>query len=452
MPITSIHPAYKANFPRWKKCRDNYEGEESVKAAKEEYLPKLAGQDRSEYEAYVKRALYYGAVGRSIEGFVGAIVRKPPGLKLPAKLDVFEKDATASGISLTEFIKRMACENLMQGRFGILVDFDDEKKRAYLSIYTAESITNWGDGFVVLKEVAYVKDGTDKFAQKEIEQYRELSLQDGVYTVNIWRKTESSLSVGADEWVIAETITPSKLGISLKEIPFFWCSCYGQSDKIEKPPLLALVNVAISHYRSSADLEHGRHFTGVPTLYVTGISNDGPPIYVGAASAIKLTDPASKVGYAEFSGQGLGSLEKALESKEHMMAVLGAAVFADQRKGVEAAETARIRSSGENSLLMGVVNSIEETLEAALLKAMEWMNATGELDIAINRDFVDSTLDPQTLAGLLKAYLSNAITLETLLWNMKQAEMLNPARTIEDEIAALPKQQVIKTETEEVID
>lgn len=433
MPIQSIHPSYKANLERWKRCRYAYEGSDAVKSAGEEYLPKLSGQDGREYAAYARRALYYGAVGRSIDGFVGAVVRKPPIIKLPAKMQVFEKDTTASGIGLTEFIKKLSCEDLLTGRVGILVDFDDADKRAYLVAYSAESITNWGADFIVLKESAFVQDGADRFSLKEIEQYRELLIEENIYKVRVWRKNETTTG-STDNWQIFEELKPTKQGVALTEIPFFWLSCFGQSDKIEKPPLLSLVDVALSHYRSSADLEHGRHFTALPTLYVTGVKDTTTPIHVGAQSAILLGDPASKVGYAEFSGQGLGSLEKGLEEKEHMMAVLGGQVFADRRKGIEAAETARIRTSGETSLLTGVVNSVEETLEAALRKAAEWMNVTGDpIDIAINRDFVDTTLDPQTLAGLLKSYLSNAISLDTFLWNLKQGEMIDPDRTIDEE-------------------
>jgi Domain of unknown function (DUF4055) len=450
MPITSVHPAYKANLARWKRCRDTYEGEDAVKAAKQEYLPKLSSMTGDEYNAYVLRALFYEAVGRSIEGFVGAIVRKPPEIKLPGKMDVFEKDTTASGIGLTEFIKKLCCEDLLAGRLGILVDFDDKANRPYLAVYTAESITNWGDGFIVLQELAFTPDPTDKFALKQIEQYRELFLDGGVYKVRIWRKKEKVATDTSEDWIVFEEVTPAKLGVALAEIPFFWLSPYGQSDKIEKPPLLGLVNVALSHYRTSADLEHGRHFAGLPTLWVSGVKETTEPIRIGAMGAILLGDPAARVGYAEFTGQGLGSLENALESKENMMAVLGGMVFGPQKKGVEAADTARIRTSGETSLLMGVVNSVEETLEAALRKAAEWQNvklgSDDAIDIAINRDFIDTNLDPQTLNALLKSYLSGACSIDTFIFNLRQAQMLPPETSIEQEKALIKAQPVPGTE------
>jgi hypothetical protein len=435
MPIDTVHPAYAQNVERWNRCRAAYEGEDAIKHATVQYLPRLSGQENNDYAAYLMRALYYEAVSRTVDGYVGAIVRKAPVLQLPGRIGDFEQDTTASGIGLVEFIKKLCCENLLAGRMGILVDFDETDDRAYLAAYTSESITNWGDGFVVLKETAYVP--TDEFGQKQIEQYRELRLSEGRYVVTIWRRPETASGSPAASWTIHETIEPKKKGIRLKELPFFWLSCFGRSEKIEKPPLLGLVNVALSHYRTSADLEHGRHFTGLPTLWVSGISDSNAQIRVGSQAAILLSDPASKVGYAEFSGQGLGSLERALESKEHMMAVLGAAVFADPKKGVEAAETARIRTSGETSLLTGIVSAVEETLEAALRAAADWMSVSGEIDVAINREFIDTDIDPQLLASLLKSYQSGAISHHTFLFNLQKAERLAPDRSIEDEKKAV---------------
>jgi hypothetical protein len=135
MGITSVHPAYQANADRWRRCRDAYEGSDAVKRASTAYLLMLSGQDAPEYSAYLARALYYGAVSRTIDGFVGAIVRKPPIIKLPSRMEMFEKDTTTSGIGLVEFIKKLCGENLLIGRAGILVDFDEDSKRAYLIPY-----------------------------------------------------------------------------------------------------------------------------------------------------------------------------------------------------------------------------------------------------------------------------------------------------------------------------
>lgn len=436
MPINTTHPAYDANIGRWQRCRDAYEGGDAVKARGKEYLPQLGGQDGHEYEAYKTRALFYEAPARTIDGFVGAIARKPPDVSLPDKLKDLGDSVTSDGVGMLELIKKLASETLLIGRAGILVDYDEQSGNPYLSVYTAESITNWiGSTGVVLLETIYEPDGADPYKLNCVAQYRELAIIDGAYTVRIWRERKNSAGAGS-EWTIHETRTPTIRGRPMPEIPFFWLTPRGCTPAIEKPPLLGMIDVALSHYRSSADLEHGRHFTGLPTLWASGL-DDSAQICVGAATVLKLPDSAGRVGYAEFTGQGLGSLERALESKERMMAVLGAAVFGEQRKGVEAAETAKIRQSGETSLLMGVVSSVEEVLRHALTCAAGWAGAANGVSIDINRDFFDTAIDPQLLAGLVQAYQAGAITIDTFLHNLQQAEMLPTDRTIEQEKTAL---------------
>jgi hypothetical protein len=372
-----------------------------VKSRGNAYLPQPAGFDESDYAAYLNRTMFFEAVGRTIDGFVGAISRKDPTLNMPAAMEPVVEDATNDGLSLAELAKQLCAETILQGRVGILVDFDETKNRSYLSTYPTEAIINWSLDGVVLHETVYEVDPEDPFKQRAVEQYRQLSLTEDRYTVTIWRKKPDANQRIA-EWIVFETITPVRRGKAFSEIPFFWVTPSGRTTRVDKPPLLGLVNICLSHYRNSADLEHGRHHCGCPTLWIAGLAPriDDQPIRVGGTAAIILPDPQGKVGYAEFSGQGLGSLETALATKQEMMAVLGAQVFHDGPKGVEAAETARIRTSGETSLLSGVTTAVEETLEAAMQCAAEWMGVAGKVEITLNRAYVDTTLDGPTLTGL----------------------------------------------------
>jgi hypothetical protein len=433
MAIDSRHTLYKQNAERWQRCRDVYEGEDAVKARGKAYLPRAEGMTDSEYNAYKERALFYEATGRTIDGFVGAISRKEPTIEAPSKLQLVIDDATADGLSLNELVKRMCAEAILQGRGGLLVDYDDKLDRPYMALYQAEAITNWFDGGVVLAETVYEPDPEDALAQVETQQLRQLGLNEGVYTVTIWRKSKANPM--AAEWAVYETLTPMRRGKVLDAIPFYWLSPMGKTSRVAKPPLLGLVSVCLSHYRNSADLEHGRHFTGLPTLYVTGISDTDSPIRVGAMAAITVADPNAKIGYAEFTGQGLRSLETALEQKQQMMAVLGASVFNDGPNGVEAAETARIRTSGETSLLSGVVTAVEETIEAALTMCAEWLGVSGTINVTLNREYVDTTMDGPTLTALVSAFQAGALSLPQFLYNLQQGELLAPDTDLEEEAA-----------------
>jgi len=433
MGIRTKHPAYLAAVDRWRRCRDAYEGQDAIHSGGKLYLPSPDGMSATDYNAYRDRALFYEAVGRTVDGFVGAISRRDPIIDAPERLQTLLRDATLSGLTMAELTKQLCRETILMGRCGVLVDYDNGAESPLLAFYRAEDIVNWGSGFIVLSERVYEPDPIDRFKMVPVEQYRELRVIDGVYTAQLWRKPDSRGEFAP----FGAPIIPTRRGQTFDAIPWQWLTPLGNTSDIVKPPLLGLVHVAISHYRTSADLEHGSHFTGLPTLYVTGISDPDQQIRVGSMSAITVPDANARVGYAEFSGQGLKSLETALEQKQGMMAVLGASVFHDSKRGVEAAETARIRTSGETSLLTGAVTAVEETLTAALKTAAEWVAASGDVSVTLNREFIDTRLDGQTLTALVGAYQTGAMTIEQFLFSLQQGDMLRPDTDIDAEAEAV---------------
>lgn len=438
MPINSPHPLYEAHAARWKRCRDAYEGEDTIKDAGILYLPKIdPSQSDAAYQAYKKRAPYYEAVARTVNGFVGAISRKPHHIVLPARLEPLKTKATAETMTLDDFIRRLCCETLLMARGGIVVDIDDATQLPYFAFYPAEAILNWGKGWVTLAETIYSSDPKDPYKQSQQVQIRHLFLKEGIYHVEIWQKKPNT--AGTDEWHIVSRMVPTSRGVGLNEIPFFWLSTAGHASMVAKPPLLGLVNLSLSHYCSAADLEHGRHFTALPTLYLSGVQDD-EPVCVGGGAVIKLADPAAKAGYAEFTGKGLQSLETALSTKEQQMAMLGASIIAAGPKGVEAAETARMRIAGENALLLGVVSTVEQALLLALNFAAAWgapAYAPKMVSLRLNRDFIDQPLSAQSLTGLLGAVQAGKLSLEDFLFALQQSELLRPNTDIAEEAQKL---------------
>lgn len=439
---------YDANYAKWKRCRDSNEGGDAVKSSGKDYLPKPGGFDDEEYANYLLRALYYEAVGRTVSGFTGAIARKDPIIDIPAQLQPLVDDATANGLSLDELIKTLCSETILTGRVGVLVDYDEKMARCYLVPYLVESIVNWADELVVLNETVYERDPDDRFKMVAIEQYRQLWMDDGAYTVTVWRKLKTEDNKPAD-WAVYSTIVPKRVGKALEAIPFHWLTPMGKTAAVARPPLLGLVDVCMAHYRNSADLEWGLHFSGLPTLYVTGSMPTDEPVRAGSTAAIMIENPAAKVGYAEFDGDGLGSLERQMESKERMMAVLGASVFSQEKNGVESEGTTRIRKSGETNLLVGVVVSVEETIKAALECAAEWMGIAGEVEVTLNRDFIADTIDGPTLTAMVAAVQAGAMSLNTFTYALEQGDILPPDTDIDTEVAAL--EVVAKAKADEAI-
>ncbi len=423
MGIDSTHPLYDDSKEKWTRVRDSYLGSDAIKSKGEIYLPKLSSQEKGEYDAYVMRSMYVNAIKNTVQGLVGAVMRINPVINAPDRIMELAQDITGTGVSLNDFISNMLSEQLLMGRQGVMIDRTTE--RAYLSGYTTEQMTNWMEDVIVLKETYLQQDLNDNYSQSYEVQYRELLIdEDGNFLVRLWKDNEG--------WSISQEIYPTKVGQPLDMIPFVAISGNELNMNPSQPPLMSLVDTNLSMYRTSADLEHGRHFTALPTPYVTGIDGDSE-LRIGSGSAWILPDSSSKAGYLEFTGQGLQALEKAVEEKRSIMAGLGASLLQTQKNGVESAESLRLRQNSEASVLVGAVLSVQEGISKALSIMAEWEGVSGDIEVALNTDFVDTKILPEELTALMGAWQSGAISHETFLHNMKKGEILPVEVTVEDE-------------------
>ena len=445
MPIDSVHPQYKKWEGRWKRCRDAYEGEEAVKAATVEYLPKLSSHtSRSDpkYQAYLMRAMFFGATNRTVEGMTGLVQRKPAIIEVPAEMEPYLDDITGTGIDIQEFIKGALDEVLAVGRYGIQVDVDPpgtDEPRAYFIGRLAEDVSNWRVSgteltLVVFREVEMVENPDDPYEAEEKIIYRELflgsiadeqtgqPLEGKVLQSRIWRENPQK----KDEYIPEAPIIAERRTGEVDVIPFTFVGTSSTASSVSKPPLLDLVNVNMSHYRNSADLEHGRHFTGLPTPVISGIDpEDGDKILIGSEQAITIKDPAARASYLEFSGQGLQSLETALVEKQENMAVLGARILEVSKKAAETAETTRLNKSGDTSTMISIAGAVESAVTIALQQMAVWLGHDPEqVSVEINRDLLDSTMDPQMVTALLKLFQEGITSKETLYKQLQQGELL----------------------------
>ncbi len=423
MGIESKHPLYIETENKWTRVRDSFLGSDKVKSQGEVYLPKLSSQDKDQYASYVMRAMYVNAIKNTVQGLVGAVMRIAPVINAPDRILELSQDITGTGVSLNDFISNMLSEQLLMGRQGILIDRTED--RAYLSGYTTEQITNWMDDTVILKETYVAHDLNDYYSMTYEVQYRELMIdEDSKYLVRIWREVQG--------WSVWNEIYPTKVGQSLDTIPFVALSGNELNLNPTQPPLMSLVDTNLSMYRTSADLEHGRHFTALPTPYVTGIDGDSE-LKIGSGSAWILPDSSSKAGYLEFTGQGLQALEKAVDEKRNIMAGLGASLLQTQKSGVESAEAVRLRQNSEASVLVGAVLSVQEGIAKALSIMAEWEGVSGDIEVSLNTDFSDSKISAENLTALMGAWQSGAISHETFLHNMKKGEVIPDDVSVEDE-------------------
>ncbi len=449
--IDATNPQYDAWLPVWAKCRHAISGQESVHAAGETYLPRLGGQTDKEYNAYKMRAAYFNAAGRTLDGMTGLIFRKKPEVVTPAGMEPILADVDMCGSPFMSFAEQVVDELCQVSRVGILIDYPATQTigmtqgqaqaaglRPYATIYKAENILDWrysriGNAqtlaLVKLHEVIDVQ--VSEFEYEQVEQIRVLDLFEGRYRIRLYKKA-------ANEWTQIDETLPLMNNAPMRQIPFIFDSINGLDSDIKKPVMLDLVNINLSHYRSTADYEHGLHFTGLPTPIFWGARiPDDKTVTIGSSEALSFDNPAGHAEYLEFTGQGLTQLRTALEDKQSMMAALGSKMLASEKRTVESAETAMIHRSAENSVLSSIAYSASAALSKMLQLLAEWSRISGEVSVSLNTDFAPQQMDAQMFQQLTQAYLSGAISYSEYFANLKEGEVIRAETTEEEELERL---------------
>lgn len=484
MPVSSCHPSHLSAVYRWQQIRDCIEGSQAVKAAGSLYLPILGSQLDSpgSYDAYKKRALFVNAVNRTHDAILGFLFRKPPLVELgpegstATRIETSElENIDLQGNSLTEYARLVGDDVASVGRCGTLIDWVevDGFGRPRFTFYAAESITNWRAKMMsgrmlvtmlVLKETVQIEGGTDEFDEPYETQYRVLRLTDIGVTVSLYkgtreiRGTNSVTRYGGDvtpqpEFLVEELGVMMRRGRPLMEIPFVFHNADHVGPEVGISPLYDLSEINISHYQTSADLENGRHIAGVPTPYAFGLTSGGESIkpdllYLGGPAWISDNSDA-KVGFLEFTGAGLGSLEKALAEKIQAMAAIGARMIEPKSGDAEAFETVALRATSETSALAHMASHLSRSMTEALRWFVWWTGTEDswmeieEVSFEINRDFVASKMSPQEMQALMAAVQSGQMSFETFFWNLKRADVYPADRTMEQEKAAIEEQMIM---------
>lgn len=430
MPINSTHPLYEDYISKWTKCRDAFEGSDAVKSAGTAYLPRLSEQTDEEYSAYKKRALFYSITSKTIESLVGLAMQKDAVLTYPE--DMAEYFVEHSGVEFYELVNEAFSETLLMGRLGVLIDRPISGGRPQPLIYRCESIINWEmdvSGFtqVVLQESVLEKSLTDKFVKTYKKQYRVLELVDGLYTQTVYD----------DLMNVKYVVQPSNRGLPMTFIPFFVVTPSGINSPIDKPPMLDIVEINLSHYRTSADLEHGRHFTGLPTPVAIGV-DASTTLKVGSMTAWIIPNHQGDAKYLEFTGEGLKSLEKALSEKQGQLASLSARLIDNSARGSESPETVKLRYASENANLVSISRAVEAFLNL-IYKTIASMEAIDpeSVSIQLQRDFIAKSLTSKEIKEYIESYFDGGISKDTLVYNLRKGGVLDPKRSDDDEKSSI---------------
>ena len=417
MSVNSLNKEYQASVDDWKLVNDCVKGERAVKFRKQRYLPKPNASDKTKenedrYASYLARAQFVNFTARTKRALIGSVFRKKPEIEMPSALEYLIEDASRNGIKLENLIKLSVGDVLETGRGGILADYpqaeealtlaETMKNRAYVIHYPARQIINWhvNQGgqldLVVLKEQEEVQEGTG-FDYVSEDRYRVLILVDSVYQQ--WYYDEGGVRI----W----QATPlDSAGRTFNEIPWSWLGAEDNDETLDISPLLDIANINIGHYRNSADYEESSFVAGQPMLHID-IGETSPDLWkeenpngvlVGAKRGIITRGGKMELVQAEPNNLP----NEAMKRKEEQMVAIGARIIQDNT-GVETAEAARIRHSGETSVLISIVENVESGYERVLRFCARFMGADEEsIAVNLNRDFFDSKLSAQEVMAIIQ--------------------------------------------------
>ena len=447
--INTTHPSYDKYAGRWQKCRDAVEGEYAVHEKATLYLPRLAQEDVNDYNARLRRTPFFNAVGRTVSGLKGMAFRKNPTRELPAAAERYASDIDLAGTPVDVFAQQIVQQVLEVNRVGILVDYPSVPNageltvaqaealglRPMVSMYKAETIINWREArvngglkliLVVLTEQADAS--ASEFDQTTEDRWRVLDLTPDGYRQRVFRK-----GANGGEELLSESY-PLMNGRPMTDIPFFFVAADSLKPEPETPQLMDLVEMNFHHYTVSADYEHGCHWSGLPTLFVTGYQQgvDSKAIYIGGSSANCLPDPMAKAFFVE-TQSNFEALRNNLEDKQAQMAVLGARMLESQKASVESAETQKTRQAGEQSQMAAVVDMVSVAMTKALSVFSQWAGGDGEVVYHINKDFIPVSMTAQELTALVSSWQAGAISEQTLFDNLKAGEIIDSSVTFEEE-------------------
>jgi hypothetical protein len=432
MGAISTHPAYDAAAPQWSRARDVLAGEDAVKAAGDKYLPRLDSQSEEEYAAYKARASFFGATARTLEEYLDLVFRRAPVLALAAgnALQKFVTDCDLWGLDFLRYARRVVAEVLAVGRAGSLVLWDQSERPA-VSLWRAEDIINWKvertDQTWALVELVL----------REAGRVRVLKLVEGSCVQEVWKQSGEACE-------FQEHVTLRRDGVPLTFIPFVFHGPRNSRAEPDRPPLADIIAANLDHYRLDADYKHGLHFAALPTAWVSGFDK-ATALRIGSSAAWVSDVPGASAGFLEFSGAGLGHIERAMERVERRMALLGARMLEAQPAEGESS----LGQRGELCGLGSVVASLNESLTRVLELAHWWIEGGERVDDApgvsftMNTDLSAKALSGESLTAVVAAWRAGAISRETMLEVLKRGEVLPEGRTVAQERALIHRKSCL---------
>lgn len=417
MLINERSPEIARFLDEWRNNRAMIEGERAVKGAGERFLPRDASMDIKTHANMLTRTPFYPGSARTHEGLKALAARKAATITAPTNVLDILNTITARGYTLSDLAARILSELLITNFVGLIVDYPASAGgltkaqaiakgvRPFVAMYTAENILGIETGVINNRQrVTRVRlhDDTDTI--------RELRLDDGVYTVTIWKLTNGGWTAGA-------TFTPTGPD-PIDEIPFTLVATEEDFEP-SKAPLTDVCSLNAQLFLASANLAQCDWWSCSPIPYIIKKSvEDEAEISVapGTVWRFDCLPSEAEVGYVEWKGAQITELAARVDSLKGDMAKMGSRMLAPDKAVAEAADTEAIRRASENAMLANITRVRDRKLNDALSWVAWWLDLEEDaISFEANSDFNAIPLDAQSLAFRMSLFQAGLISRDALI-------------------------------------
>ena len=422
--VQQQNQAWRNMQSHWGLIEDLVEGTSKIRGKARIYLKQEPREEDESYDVRLSRSVcppYYLRMERMLAGM---LTRKPVRLSdVPDNIEEELFDVDLEGNNLTNFVYNISRLCIRYGHVGVLVDAPAEGGRPYWIPYTPRDIIGWRteieNGLRKLTQLRLTErivKPKGMYGEETIEQIR--VLEPG--TFSIFQRNDDGDFKKVDEGTT-----------SLDFIPF----SVAYSNKVgiyeSRPPLEDIAELNIKSYQIQSDYDNQLHISAVPMLAFYGFPAAAEEVAAGPNEALSLPE-GSSASYIEPNGNSFTAQEKRIDKLEYQINELGLAAILGQKMSAETAQSKRIDRSQGDSTMMVLSQQIQDLLDNCLKfhAAYEKQNIAGTT--FVNRDFVDTSLEPNQIDALLKIYAAGVIDQEELLKKLIEGEVLSEDIDIEE--------------------
>lgn len=473
-------PEYDAASAATQLCRDFYIGTRAVQQAHDRYLPRQTKENPADYKIRWGLTEVFGAYQRTVQASVGMVFATPPELAkdADAKLKADWENIDGFGTHGEVFCRHWFQDAVIDGWCGVLVDHPavpgdvkltaaDEQAlglRPYWVKVRREQITSWivevpdwsaivkarENGTiidalrqyaaqaivrqVVICEPTSVPDGT--FGVQTVDRYRVLRLDDaqGV-TYELLEKRKDAATGTVSFPTVGTGVMYGAKKQPLRQIPLSICYAgVPTAPFVCDPPLMALAELNLGHYRVTSDRRYLMGLCHAPTLVLVGRemntkAEDGgqgnlPPVTIGPNHVFDIP----KGGDAKWISAPADALNSSREEKQDLLQQMGAIgmAFLARQTNARAIETAlgrKLDDAAENATHATAARALQDAIEQAFVYHAAYYTDVAPCGVEVNTAYAPTQMDPQVLALLWQAVLNKLLPLDVFLYAIAHGQL-----------------------------